>query len=407
MISLCYCTNIFPGESYKDLIANLEKHVAPTLKRTADLFGKDKEQIAPLACLGLRISNLASREMMSGFTELKAFCEKHSCYIASINGFPYGTFHDADIKEKVYQPDWRERERVDYTKRLIELSAKLQAQINHPLQKKGLAQRACGIAISTSPIAFKEGFERQPPSVIIERGAKSKDWSTSISHLREVIAHCLTINGETHTKTSIALEPEPACVIETLHETEQLFEALALNNTEHEVFGLCLDCCHQAVQFESAADWLELFASGRASLKKLQVSSAISVNRQGIASLKDFDEPTYLHQCVIQSGSELIRISDLDQLGSASHNDDDIDEVRCHFHVPVFADCIEAPSGQLLGTTQNFLTELLQKLATQPYLCLEVETYTFAVLPQSVSLPTLPENIERELRWTARALKSD
>ena len=258
------------------------------------------------------------------------------------------------------------------------------------------------MAISTSPIAFKEGFtlpirDKTTPG----KAQQSDDWQTSIGHLHEAIEHCVQTNRKHNTKTSIALEPEPACVIETLDEVKWLFKTLNLDREEQQAFGLCFDCCHQAVQFESVDDWLKLFSEESISLHKVQVSSALLAKGRTALDLLGFDEPSYLHQCVLQTGGRLFRLTDLDQL-SLFEESFTFDETRCHFHVPVFAATVRSPAGSTLDTTQSFLADFLPRIAAlKTDLCFEVETYSFDALPESVQLKSLPENIERELRWTA------
>ena len=398
---LCYCTNIFPGESYQDLLTNLREHVADVLVCTREVYlpptTDSAGQTEPLAAvpLGLRISNQASLEMeREGLAELQDFCKQHRCYIASINGFPFGTFHNDRVKAAVYDPDWRQRSRVSYTLRLIDLAARMHSEINREVLS---AQKASlpAISISTSPIGYKEHFAL---------AADSQDWQRALAHLREAADHCLLVNARHQCRVEIALEPEPACVIETLEEVRKLFAALALTSEQQAVLGICLDCCHQAVQFESPEDWLQLFKSENIRLSKVQISSAIRAEGKDGLKLLAFDEPVYLHQCVLRSGNSLFRINDIPQLQLFSERFL-FEETRCHFHVPIFAEKIAAPDGSLLSTTQTFMENFLKALAkTELAPCCEVETYSFTALPDSVKLESISENMERELRYANRLL---
>ena len=40
-------------------------------------------------------------------------------YVFTINGFPYGGFHNQNVKDAVHQPDWSTTDRLTYTKRLF------------------------------------------------------------------------------------------------------------------------------------------------------------------------------------------------------------------------------------------------------------------------------------------------
>ena len=111
---LTYCTNIHPGESWAEVRANLEQHVAAVKARVAPdrAFG-----------VGLRLSARAAEECEIG--ELKRLLARHDMYVFTINGFPHGTFHGTPVKEAVYLPDWREPARVAYTNRLADLLVEL------------------------------------------------------------------------------------------------------------------------------------------------------------------------------------------------------------------------------------------------------------------------------------------
>src|SRR5262245_60516653 len=107
-VHLAYCTNIHRGESWPETFANLEQHTLAVRERVCP----DR----PYA-IGLRLSDQASRELADP-TTLRAFqkwLDKHDSYVFTINGFPYGRFHGARVKEQVYTPDWTTNERVEYT----------------------------------------------------------------------------------------------------------------------------------------------------------------------------------------------------------------------------------------------------------------------------------------------------
>jgi hypothetical protein len=76
------------------------------------------------------------------------------------------------------------------------------------------------------------------------------------------------------------------------------------------------------------------------------------------------------------------------------------DEWRVHFHVPIF----RATLGQF-ESTNEFLQRLLTRAAQRPFTQhLEVETYTFDVLPPEYRGEAVDLAIARELDWTLQAL---
>ena len=56
---------------------------------------------------------------------LRSFLRDSGLYVALINGFPYGWFHERRLKDQVFAPDWHTEERVSYTLRLIEILRRL------------------------------------------------------------------------------------------------------------------------------------------------------------------------------------------------------------------------------------------------------------------------------------------
>jgi hypothetical protein len=114
--------------------------------------------------------------------------------------------------------------------------------------------------------------------------------------------------------------------------------------------------------------------------------------------LRPFDEPVCLHQVIERRHGRLTRHLDLPQalarLGEARGA-----EWR-HFHVPVFlAELTDFP------TTQAFLREILTLHRREPISThLEVETYTWDVLPASYRQVDVASPIARELTWVIEQL---
>ena len=363
--AVTYCSNIHPGESWADVVHNLNSHALEVKQRL--------KSNAPFP-LGLRIAQQAVLEADDhAIAEFRQWCEQHNAYLLTINGFPYGTFHQTRVKENVYLPDWRERARVEYSKRLGDLAVALEPG----------AER---ISISTVPIAFKPVFNES-------------DWPQAIAHVREVAEHYRDIFARTGTKLVLAIEPEPACVLETTAEAIDFFARLDLPNDLRDYVGLCFDACHQAVEFEDAAQSLEKLREAQIPLGKVQVSSALQATGEEIQALLDFDEPVYLHQSVARHSKtgELHRFTDLPEFAAACERGDVFDECRVHFHVPIFLQHL----GQV-GTTQSFLRELLPLVDKS--VPLEVETYSFAAIPENLRHGSVGENIARELEWVNQLL---
>jgi hypothetical protein len=161
--------------------------------------------------------------------------------------------------------------------------------------------------------------------------------------------------------------------------------------------------CHAAVEFENAAESLARLARAGIGVYKLQLSAALKVpcvDARTVEQLRRFDDGVYLHQVVERRpNGTLVRFLDLEpafaKLGQALGN-----EWRVHCHVPIFMSALPE-----LGTTQDFLREILalhQRSAISDHL--EVETYTFDVLPEELRQVDASTAVARELTWVREAL---
>jgi sugar phosphate isomerase/epimerase len=354
---LTYCTNIHPAESWHDTFANVRRYVPEVKKKVAS------QNPFPI---GLRLSGRAAAEVDRDEAErFHAWCHDNGCYVATINGFPYGTFHHVPVKEAVYLPDWRHPERLRYTKQLAQHLA-----VWLPEGMRG--------SISTVPVGFKN-------CIGPEDGAQVR------SHLLAALEFLDTISQTSGKEILLAVEPEPGCVLETTDDVVHFFEKLNLPDNLRPFLAVCYDCCHQALQFETPHSSLELLAVNDIRIGHVQVSSALRLVHSDIKSMQRFCEPCYLHQTVgrRQDGA-LLRYHDLDQAFAAPPAD--VQEWRIHFHIPVFIDRLTDGAS-----TQPFLREILPLFG--PDIPLEVETYTWEVLPPDLQTARVTESIIREIDW--------
>ncbi len=354
---LTYCTNIHPAESWNDIFANVRRYV-PLIK----------EKVSPRKSfpLGLRLSGRAAEEINIQTIEyFLNWCNDKDIFVSTINGFPYGTFHHVPIKETVYLPDWRDPERLRYTKQLANLLA-----VWLPENRKG--------SISTVPVGFRDsiGFE---------------DQTLVKAHLLQALEFLDHLAQTTGKDIKLAIEPEPGCVIETITEFVDFFNELALPQSLKHFLAICYDCCHQALQFESPEHSLKLLAENDINIGHVQVSSALRLEHPDLQRLRRFVEPCYLHQTVgLRKNGSLLRYNDLDiALAEAPK---DILEWRVHFHVPVFIDRLRD-----CASTQSFLIEILPLFDKD--IPMEVETYTWSVLPPDLQALPLTDSIVREIKW--------
>lgn len=362
---ITYCTNIHPGETWGGVFSALREHI-PAVRSAVS-----PDDPFPI---GLRLSALAAAELSGAENDrFRGWLEEENCFVPTLNGFPYGAFHNDRIKENVYRPDWRSPERAAYTIRLADLLS------------TWLPEGMTG-SISTVPLGFKgEGGADALPAMIAQ--------------LQVVLSHLAGLYECSGKRVLLALEPEPACLLETTAEVCSFFELLDLPERLRRHLGICYDCCHQAVEFEEpAASFAELNRSG-VEIAKIQISSAISMKDPEPSQLHPFVEPCYLHQVAIRRHDGTIaRYADL-PMALAGHERHFGDEWRCHFHVPIFA----GRYGGLV-TTRSFIQGVLPLV--QPATLLEVETYTWDVLPADLRCETVTGSIIRELSWLKEQLNA-
>lgn len=388
---LSYCTNVHSGESWEEIFNNIKTYCLP-IKRNispSEPFG-----------IGLRLSNRAATELLSGnkLSDFKSWLDQNDMYVFTINGFPYGSFHVEPVKDLVHLPDWTSKERFDYTVLLISIL-------------KELIPSGIEGSISTSPLSYRHWFNSDEDLVTVKQ--------KSTQQLVEITSLMVKINRFGKKKLHLNIEPEPDGIIETSDEYIQFFTDYLLKEgasqlathlkctfteaQQHilEHIQLCFDVCHFAVGFEKSEDVLQKMENHGLKIGKIQISSALQYNTYAKASIKEaqdylhtFDEDIYLHQTVIKNfGGRMQRFKDL---GSAiiAMGFPSFEELRTHFHVPIFLDHFE-----LLSTTQNEIINTLQYwYETECSMHLEVETYTWSVLPDHFQT-NITESIERELKW--------
>jgi sugar phosphate isomerase/epimerase len=393
---LTYCTNIHPGESLAEVRAVVEGHV-PRVRERLGVVG-------PFG-VGLRLSARAAEELSreGALQDFRALLAKHDLYVFTINGFPYGAFHGERVKESVYRPDWREDERVVYSDRLARILAEL------------LPDGVDG-SISTVPGAFAPRVAE--PDAMDQIRSRLVQHAAALFRLRE----------DTGRVVELALEPEPACLLETSSDAVRFFTEYVFAETSvrelaaltglpraaaHDFLrrhlGVCLDACHFAVAFEDAGAVVSAFDHAGIRIGKVQITTALTADFAGtpddgvtLAALRRFADPVYFHQVVTRSAAGLAHYVDLpDALAAATARGVPESEWRIHFHVPVFCDRLD-----VFGSTQPFLRDLLAIAARRPVSAhLEVETYTWDVLPPEHRILSVDHAIARELEFSLSCLR--
>jgi len=344
-IALCYSMNVHPGEGMDDVLGALEQYVLPLRER----LGVEGE-----FAVGLRVAAQAAFER-DRFDELKEFLGRNGLVAVTVNAFPFGDFHGARVKEAVYAPDWTSEERVQYTVAVAELLAHLNAP-------------GTEVSLSTVPISFKPW---------------DADLGVATARLLDAAEALRRIELKTRVRVRIALEPEPFCTLETAAEMEAYWAGISADPRLLDYLAVCPDTCHHAVRWESGAEALDRYANAGIPVAKIQLSSALEADR--MEDLLPFAEPRYLHQVVGRDGGDLL---DLGADGAMPEG-----PLRCHFHVPIHKESI----GNCRTTRGEMNATLDRALATGATRCLEIETYTWDVLPLKEG--ELLDSLEAEYRY--------
>jgi hypothetical protein len=373
---LAYCANIHRGESWAETLAALESCALAV-----------KQRVCPSRpyAIGLRLSAQAARELARERTlaQFQNWLQRHDCYVFTINGFPFGHFHGQRVKEQVYAPDWTTPERLDYTNLLFDLLAQLL-----PPGVEG--------SVSTVPGSFKEFIRSEPQRQAIR------------DNLFQCVQHIDRRSRESGRTLHLGLEPEPLCFLETTAETVEFFARLRDEHPGDPRLQSCLgvnyDTCHLAIEYENPAEALARLRRHQIKISKLHLSSALKTRPapKSRAALAQFADDVYLHQVVArQTGGAWTRYRDLnDALNSTATEEE---EWRVHFHLP-----LHAPATDWFEPTTDHLLGVLDVLQAEPGLCqhLEMETYTWEVLPAAWKSRTIVDQLAAEYDWCLEHLRA-
>jgi hypothetical protein len=432
---LTYCTNIHPGESWGEVFANLEKYI-PELK----------SRLSPQAPfgIGLRLADTAAKELLAGdnLVDFQTWLSQKDLYVFTLNGFPYGGFHRQVVKDQVYAPDWSNQERIEYTLNLTKILAALLPEgldggiSTLPLSYKPWWLKKSQVASRKSQVQFCNGDLTPTQNLpVIEPGdLNPRNWleaeekkdivfKSSCLNIAAVVAEMIRIHQATGKLLHIDLEPEPDGLIENtaevidfyqnwllpiagsylekkLHIEQSLAETKLLDHVR-----ICYDTCHFSVEYEQPESVFARLQSAGIKIGKMQISAAIQVKIPSeleqrsliVERLQPFAESTYLHQ-VIERRRDGTLYHYADLINALPQLEQSLaEEWRTHFHVPIFIRDYE-----ILQSTQDDIVTILQLLQQNnacPYL--EIETYTWDVLPAAMKIDMLT-SIQREYEWVLK-----
>jgi sugar phosphate isomerase/epimerase len=386
-VTLGYCTNVHGGPSLAQTLDGLDRH-AVAVRRL-------RGGAAPLP-IGLWLSAQAAKEVLAadeGAARLRDWLGERGLQVFALNGFPFGDFRAARVKKAVYQPDWRDPRRAQYTIALADILAVL-CSGGGIAAVGGTPMREA--SISTLPIAWREGFTQD---------GCGQNAALAAGHIVQVAQHLRAIEDRTGLCIHLDIEPEPGCVLDRSRDVIDFFmqairPSADLPDPSRHV-RICHDICHAAVMFESQSDALANYRSAGIRVGRVQVSSALVCDgsERAFRALRNFDEPRFLHQTCVLDGAAKVHF--FEDLGRAF--DDAPDGVwRVHFHVPIDLEFVGP-----LSTTRRDIEACFEAIEPADGICLfEVETYAWDALPIDLRRDSLAHGIADELSWTRERLST-
>lgn len=381
--TLGYCTNVHAGASFDEMRSNLLQYAVPVKQRVSP--------DAPMG-VGLWLSADAARFAINNqpaLAELKSWMQDMGLLVYTVNGFPYGNFHQTTVKTNVYQPDWTTDERYEYTLTLAKVLAEL------------LPDGANEGSISTLPLGWPahsggtdEGLHRIK--------------SLSAGRLHNLVHELARIELDTGKHIHIDIEPEPGCILDTAKDVCDFFYQYLLDSPDdisiRGYLRVCHDVCHSAVMFEPQREAVRAYREARIEIGKVQLSSAVRVDfetksdhdkAEALQQLKGFAEDRYQHQTTVRLPDGAMHYYDDLPDTLTKFGDSPQGEWRIHFHVPVYIEKF----GQL-EATQSDITDFIRAVQGDDELHhYEVETYAWNVLPNELQREELADGIADELKW--------
>ena len=390
---LTYSTLVHAGDNWDQMRASVEEFV-PKVKRRLGVEGKFG--------VSLRISGDSQKtlsESAQARSDLKKFLDGEGLYVFTINAFPYGPFKGQRVMERVYEPDWTTNQRVEYTKSIADILVDITDADTSP-------------SIQTAPLAFA-------PNVSDENYIAR--FTTSVF---EVLAHLYHLEARTGRRVKLSIEPEPACYLETTDETVAFFKErmhapagvaelakiaqIPLSEAEGAIkryLGIVFDIGHQSVGFEDIPQSLEKLVNAGIPIFKLQEAAALwveSLSLDIVPELRRFTDTIYLSQTSLKTADGIVKYLNLGEALDAYEANPVPTEMRTHFHVPVFLEEIGPFKTTRFAVQQALAMHRKQPLSDH----LEIETYTWDVLPAELKTGDIVDYVSRELEFVMKELQS-
>ena len=389
---LTYSTLVHPGDTWDDIWASLRNYVPQVKKNVCpnDKFG-----------VSMRISSATSETLINSpekRADLRKFLDDNDMYLYTVNAFPFGPFKNQIVKEQVYEPDWSSEQRLKYTMNVATIIADVAPDFVNP-------------SIQTPPLGFKPNVTSE---AVIE---------TYAENIRKLATHVNNIHRYKGRTVTLAIEPEPACFLETTPETVAFFNDYLRTEKSYKNLagktgatledatailarhvGIVYDICHQAVEYEDITKSLQTLKDEKIPVWKLQEAAAMmipEVTREKVEAVKKYAKTIYLTQTHQRTADGTIaRYLNLEDAIAAWEKKPVPCEWRIHFHVPVFLEDLGPFKSTRFAISEALAFQKKHRLSDQ----LEIETYTWDVLPDELKTGDIVDYVTKEIEWVKSQL---
>ena len=231
---LGYNSNLHPAQRVGEIIEKLDQFAGPVREALAwDQLGIE---------LHLGSAAIADLRDSENILMLRDCLERNHLSAHSFNAFPLSQFQTERVKDRAYDPDWRQPQRLKDSIDLIEIAMQLTAEDL--------------ITISTVPCSFKPW---QYYKELLDESARNMgEWAAYAAHAYR----------NTNCVVQLAIEPEPWCFLENTQEiisfwqqhllqvgmetcAEILGDTSAAQEAIRRHIGICFDTCHFSLAFDS------------------------------------------------------------------------------------------------------------------------------------------------------------
>ncbi len=383
---LTYSTLVHPADNWEQLYHSLTTYLP-----------KVKARIAGNKAFGvcIRLSASSAETLANSPAErakLKKFLDDNDMYIYTANAFVYGHFKGDKVKEQVYEPDWRGEERTQYTINVANVLA--------DVCPAGIAP-----SIQSAPLGFKP---RVTGDDVI---------ASYTDHVLRVVAHLIALEVKDRPHRAAGARAGAVLLSRNHRRDDRLFPRSPLfrrRGRKARQACACADlrgersaappCRHRLRHLPSGGrireylGVLQKLIDGGVPIFKFQEAAALhipEVTQDVVNTLKRYAKTIYLTQTIQKMDGKLTKFLNVDDAIAAFEKEPGPREWRTHIHVPVFLDDL----GQF-RTTRFAIEDGLRFHKQKPLSRhLEVETYTWDVLPDNLKKGDIVDNVCRELEW--------